>query len=83
MHEDVAGHDCTHRNTIPSALSQVSNVWLSASQTKGLAGIKQQTQIELEQQFEVTHIDRTVQNGGDAFSQIKRELLGKKVDENA
>lgn len=64
----------------------VSNVWLSASQTKGLAGVKTQQQQNPNMggsDPNVAIMEQQLPNGGDAFSQIKRELLGRKVDQNS
>ncbi|CAD7974082.1 unnamed protein product [Amoebophrya sp. A25] len=75
----------------------VSNVWLSASQTKGLAGIKPQPApngalgsemagaggYENDHRLSQQNPDSMMPNGGDAYSQIKKELLGKKVDQNS
>lgn len=61
----------------------VSNVWLSASQTKGLTGIKPATYDLQPTVVNAVKDEQLPPNGGDAFSSIKRELVGKKVDENS
>ncbi|CAD7938482.1 unnamed protein product [Amoebophrya sp. A120] len=74
----------------------VSNVWLSATQTKGLAGIKPQPVVAANGNGfgadaagaypvdeNIQQLEREMPHGGDGFSQVKKELLGKKVDQNA
>lgn len=75
-----------------SEIPNVSNVWLSASQTKGLAGINL-TRPQPPSAEDYTESAGYGQGGGqgnsgndpsiDAFHTIKKDLLGKHVDQNA
>eukprot|EP00392_Amoebophrya_sp_AT5.2_P008908 g8936.t1 len=80
----------------------VSTVWLSATQTKGLAGIKpmplnppvangeqpglvpnaaREGGVPVDEN--AAQMEQMMPNGGDAFSVLKRDLVGKKCDQNS